>query len=311
MGSVLVALASTLVACGPAEPPKPPPRVEAIFDVPREYRVFNALPCAEGAGLVYLLSADGDLHSFDPLERKFERIGELKCPAEAGARPNSMAVDRSGTAWVNYGDGSLWRASTTDGSCEPTEFQPYQHGFSRMGMAFATTGRDLMEETLFVWGGARARFQPGVKPPKPAGNHGPRPGKGLASIDREKLELLPVGDDRGPLSTRQAELSGTGEGKLYGFFSTRPATLAEIEPQTGSTLKAKALKKVRTGRAWAFAFWGGDFWFFWAPRGKSSNVSRLSGRTGKTETVLKDVGFTVVGAGVSTCAPTTAVTSED
>jgi len=308
----LVLLAS---ACGPAEPPKPPPKVDAIFDVPREYRVFNALPCAEGAGLVYVVSKAGDLYSFQPEAREFKRIGELKCPSDSGAKPNSMAVDRSGTAWVNYGDGALFRVSTRDASCEPTDFEPHQHDFSRVGMAFATTGRDLMEETLFVWGGSRSRRKPSKassnKPAKRANRHGPRPGLGLASIDRESLELTPIGDDRGRLSVRQAELTGTGEGKLYGFFSTRPATLAEIEPQTGFTQKARGLKQVLTGRAWAFSFWGGDFWFFWAPRGKTSNVSRLSGRTNKVDKVLADVGFVIVGAGVSTCAPTTAVSSED
>lgn len=302
-----------LVACGPAEPPKPPPKVEAIFDVPREYRVFNALPCAEGAGLVYVVSTAGDLYSFHPETREFHRIGELKCPAEGGAKPNSMAVDRSGMAWVNYGDGTLFRASTRDGSCEATAFEAGQHSFSRLGMAFASTGRDLMEETLFVWGGARSGRKPSSSKKKggKGATHGPRPGLGLASIDRDKLELVPIGDDRGALSERQAELTGTGEGKLYGFFSSRPATLAEIEPQTGFTKNAKKLKKVRTGRAWAFSFWGGDFWFFWAPRGKTSNVSRLSGETGEVEEVLSDVGFIIVGAGVSTCAPTTAVSSGD
>lgn len=312
-GALLWALSTATAACGPAEPPKPPPKVEAIFDVPKEYRVFSALPCAEGAGLVYVLSGEGDLYSFQPDAREFERIGALSCRAAGGAKPNSMAVDRGGTAWVNYDDGTLFRVSTRDASCQPTDFEPGQHGFTRVGMAFASTGRDLMEETLFVWGGARSRraSRPGRRPRGKQGSSrfGPRPGIGLAKIDRNSLELQAIGDDRGPLSKLQAELTGTGEGKLYGFFSTRPATLAEIEPETGSTRRARPLKRVRTGRAWAFSAWGGDFWLFWAPRGQMSNVSRLSGSEGKVEKVLTDVGFLIVGAGVSTCAPTTAVSS--
>ena len=34
-----------------------------------------------------------------------------------GATPNSMAVDRSGTAWVNYSDGRLFKVSTKDAKC--------------------------------------------------------------------------------------------------------------------------------------------------------------------------------------------------
>ncbi|MCA9590689.1 MAG: hypothetical protein KC657_35560, partial [Myxococcales bacterium] len=56
--------------------------------------------------------------------------------------------------------------------------------------------------------------------------------------------------------------------------------------------------------AFAFAHWGGDFWLFTAPQGKSQ-VTRLKYDDGTVETVKTDVGFEVVGAGVSTCAPTT------
>jgi len=307
------ALVAALGACAPTEaPPAARPQVEAVFDVPREYRVLSTLPCAEGAGLVYVVSAEGDLYSFRPDALEFKRIGPLRCPAPPGVTPNSMAVDRSGTAWVNYQDGSYYRASTRDARCEATGYRQHQHGFGTVGMAFASSGADLIEETLFVWGGydrslrwqARRIGGDWDSPRSRSRRPGPRPGLGLAKIERHTLQLLPIGDDRSRLSTLRAELTGTGDGKLFGFFSTNPATLAEIAVETGAIRSPRELASVITGSAWAFSFWGGDFWFYWAPHGRTTNVSRLSGLDGSITKVLSDIGFRIVGAGVSTCAPT-------
>jgi hypothetical protein len=103
-----------------------------------------------------------------------------------------------------------------------------------------------------------------------------------------------------------AELTGTGDGRLYGFFTTIPeATLAKIEKSSASTSENRALDGVSTGSAWAFSFWGGDFWFY-TSFGEPSSVTRLHAQTGEIEVVKQDVGgFRIVGAGVSTCAPLT------
>jgi hypothetical protein len=264
-------------------------RVEPVFDTPREYRTIGALPCEEGASLVYVVSQEGDLYSFRPDAGEFSRIGALHCPTRGYATPHSMAVDRSATAWVNYTDGSLYRVSTKDARCARTDFEPGQHGFGRFGMAFASTGDDLSRESLFVWGSY---------------DYGDD-GRGLATIDTHTLRLQPVGDANDRLHFLEAELTGTGDGRLYGFFATgRAATLAGIDVKTGAARDPRPLPGVRTGSAWAFSFWGGDFYFFWAPGGASSRVSRLSGSDGSVNEVLHDVGFRIVGAGVSTCAPT-------
>ena len=167
-------------------------------------------------------------------------------------------------------------------------------------MAFASSGPALSEETLFVWGGLRSlygyRRRPDQEPI--------RQGIGLARIDTKTLKLSPIGTDSTRLSKQRAELTGTGDGKLFGFFATHPATFAQIDASSGVTIEPRRLRTVRTGRAWAFSFWGGDFWFYWAPWGHTSHVSRLSGEDGSSRRMMQDVGFLIVGAGVSTCAPT-------
>ena len=79
--------------------------------------------------------------------------------------------------------------------------------------------------------------------------------------------------------------------------------IAEIEKTTARVAAQTSLPGVDLGNGWAFAFWGGDFWLFTSPTGLSQ-VDRYQPSTGTTSTVLTGIGDNIVGAGVSTCAPT-------
>jgi hypothetical protein len=245
--------------------------------------------CSEAAKLVYVVSDTNQLLSFEPSSLTFTPIGTLSCPS-GGATPNSMAVDRTGTAWVNFSDGGLFKVSTSDASCQATSFQKNQSGFQRFGMAFATNSATSQEETLYV-----------------VGIEGTNGGKGLAKIDLSSMKLTTIGDFSGSLRGQGAELTGTGDGRLFGFFTTQPnATLAQIDKASGATTADQDLNGVNTGSAWAFSFWGGDFWFYTSPGTVPSTVTRKQSSTdGKIALARSDVGgFRIVGAGVSTCAPT-------
>jgi hypothetical protein len=247
--------------------------------------------CSDAARLVYVVSQENDLYSFTPTTTTLTKIGRLSCPTDGLATPNSMAVDREGTAWVNYSDGTLFKVSTADASCSATSFEPNQAGFLKFGMAFATNGPGSTEDTLYVsgldlLGGA---------------------GKGLGKIDLKTMKLTMIGEYSGNLAGEGAELTGTGDGQLFGFFTTEPyATLAEIDRAKGSTSGDKSLEGVNTGSAWAFSFWGGDFWFYTSDGVSPSRVTRLAASgAGDISVAKSDVGgFRIVGAGVSTCAPT-------
>ena len=249
----------------------------------------NQTGCSEAAKLVYVVSDLNELFSFKPDTGTFTKIGELKCPS--ASTPNSMAVDRTGVAWVNFSDGNLFKVSTSDASCEATKYVPDQEGFHTYGMAFATNGATSVEETLYV-----------------VGIDGIDSGKGLAKVDLTTMKLTKIGDFSGDLTGKGAELTGTGDGRLFGFFTTKPnAKLAQINTGTGATTDESTLTGVSTGDAWAFSFWGGDFWFYTAVKPAFSVLTRKQSSTdGNISTVKQDVGgFRIVGAGVSTCAPTT------
>ncbi len=251
--------------------------------------------CSEAAQLVYVLSDANELYSFRPNLRQFTRIGRLRCPTTAS--PNSMAIDRDAVAWVNYvesglGDsaGSLYRVSTTDASCSSASPVTLPRGWFRLGMGFSTASADDTTETLFVTATA-----------DPFGG----PSAGLGRMTGSTL--TPVGPFSGALRGQSAELTGTGDGRLYGFFTTTPVQVAQIDKTTGSITDARPLPGVETPQAWAFTFWGGDFYLYTAPSalvGRTTNVTRYRPSDGSIDTgYMRDIGFRIVGAGVSTCAP--------
>lgn len=257
----------------------------------------RAASCSEAAQLVYVLSDRNDLYSFRPNLRQFTRIGALRCPTSA--QPNSMAIDRDAVAWVNYvesglGDaaGTIYRVNTADASCTDAPPIRMPRGWFRLGMGFSTVSADDTAETLFVTGTA-----------DPLGGGSP----GLGSIDPARGLLHVIGSFSGAFRGQSAELTGTGDGRLFGFFTTSPVQVAQLDRATAAVVDATPLPGVETPQAWAFSFWGGDFYLYTAPSalgGRTTNVTRYRPSDGSVDPrYMTNIGFRIVGAGVSTCAP--------
>ncbi len=236
---------------------------------------------------IYLVTSELDLYSFNPKNLAFTQIGALDCPAPLDATPFSMGVDRTGTAFVLYSDGSLFRVDTADASCEETDFQPNQFGFRTFGMGYALDEPMGLTDSLFV---AEINFQ--------------SPSLGLASVDTETMELSPIG----PFSENPAnaiEMTGSSDGALYGYFlSDSGGWVVEIDKETAEILDSTFVPVGQSG-ALAFAFWGGeggDFYIFTSPGNANTTVTRYRPSDGSVS-ALTTLGRTVVGAGVSTCDP--------
>jgi hypothetical protein len=246
----------------------------------------------QAADYVYVLSAENDLYSFAPDKKVFTKIGPLGC--NTSLSPNSMAVDRAATAYVNYvadddSTGQIFQVSTTDASCTgPVMTMP--SGWERVGMGYSTNNAGSTAETLYV-----------------AGVGG---GMGLGLVDFGIKTVGPIGPFTGSLAGQNAELTGTGDGRLYGFFTTAPVEVAEITKTNGSTQTPVPMTGVQVPNDWAFSFWGGDFYLYTSQgqgSGNGSNVTDYDPTTGTVNTTfMTSIGFDIVGAGVSTCAPTTA-----
>jgi hypothetical protein len=268
-------------------PPDAPPDVVMVDD------------CVDaGITYIYLIGVDNRLYRFYPPTLEVTPIGIIACPSTSN--PYSMAVDRQGIAYVVFFDGTLFRVSTDTASCAPTTFESAQGGFPpRFGMGFSADMTDP-GETFFVAGSL-----PPVNPEYPI----------LATIDPATFALTQVGPTSKPIG--EAELTGTGNGDLYAFgiVNTTPdggATmttalhLSQLDKSTANVI-GDAFVQIQSGTAevtdWAFAYWGGDFYFFTSTDNTTTIVSRYTPGGTANLPVVQTIGSAIVGAGVSTCAP--------
>jgi hypothetical protein len=131
---------------------------------------------------------------------------------------------------------------------------------------------------------------------------------GLGQVDFAARTVASIGMFTGSLGGQNAELTGTGDGRLYGFFTTTPVEVSEIYKATGATQAPVPMNGVPTPRDWAFSFWGGHFYLYTSAGeglGGGSNVADYDPATGTVDPAyMSAIGFDIVGAGVSTCAPT-------
>jgi hypothetical protein len=240
-----------------------------------------------GATEIYLVTAQNEMLSFYPPTTTLTDIGPLDCPSTAS--PNSMGVDRVGTAYVNFADGTLFQVSTASAACAATPFAPGQDGFEVFGMGYVGDPADG-GDTLHVasdFAGA----------------------SDLATIDTSSFVLSPIGPF-GPGIVQSPELTGTGDGRLFAFYvdpndpTQTSSLISQIDPLTAQEIASSPLPGLLPGMDYAFAFWGGDFYIFTSTDGNSSQVTRFSPSDGSMTVVLQTpFGQAIVGAGVSTCAP--------
>jgi hypothetical protein len=242
------------------------------------------------ATLVYVVTQENQVFSFDPTSTAFTLLGPLSCPAASGATPFSMAVDRKGIAYVVFTDGELFRVDLASVACSPTSFVPDQQGFLSFGMGFTTVGGGP-GETLYV---------------AAAPQNATSTISTLATIDTTTFALSVVAPM--PNFVFQPELTGSGDGRLFAFsadsFEGSGSFIAQIDTTTAAVVASTALPSVTQGNGWAFGFWGGDFWMFTATSqdATSSDVTRYRPSDGTVE-VVATLPSLIVGAGVSTCAP--------
>ncbi len=251
--------------------------------------------CAAGAGqAIYVVDDTNTLYAFDPDSLSFTSIGQLSCPSSG--HPFSMSVDRSAIAWVFYDTGELFRVSTQDASCTATALTVPPAGFRYNGMGFASDPGNEANETLFVIGTNSNDFS-GVA-------------ASLGSIDTSSAQLHPL-VELGQLAS-MPELTGTSEGRLFGYFPGAPSYVSEIDRSSGQQLGnhwPAGSVAVDDLVGWAFAHWAGKYYVF-ESSGYPTVSSRVilvdpAGAGGQgTATVVRSTGVPlIVGAGVSTCAP--------
>ena len=268
-----------------AEGPPPPP----VAVTPTTTPVSG---CDAGATLIYVVTQQGQMLSFNPPTNAFTLIRQLACPVTIGAdaTPFSMAVDRSGTAYVEFQtqnpkQGELFRVSTATGACSATGFvnpASFTQFTNTYGMGYST---DVVDggEVLYL-----------------ASNEDV--GSRLAMLDTRAFALSLVGPFDPPVV--KPELTGTGAGDLFAFYSTEGgAAIAQIDKSTVGSTAQSMLPGVMPTFSWAFAIWGGDFYTFTSLTPNSATVVTRFRPSDSSLVQVAQFHDQIVGAGVSTCAP--------
>jgi hypothetical protein len=278
-------------ACGPSARDRPPGGGDDGPDGGNGSNVGsgNEDGCSDAAKLVYVVDENYTFSQFDPSTKTFHDLGQLNCPAGGGATPFSMSVDRDAIAWVLYSDGSLYRVDTNGLACTETSWHSTS-GLTQFGMGFSTDSSGGSTDTLFVAGGASVNGANSST---------------LAKLDTSSMTATTVGTVTG-----WPELTGTGTAELWGWFpsdetGTTTPRVEKLDKTSGAPLQTFNLSSL-TGApsAWAFAFWGGDFWVFLAKDlDFATTVYQIDGTNGTIKGMTPTGSRLIVGAGVSTCAP--------
>ncbi len=246
--------------------------------------------CAAAATFVYVIDSDNTLYKFDPKvasKAAFTRIGVVDCGA--GTSPNSMAVARDGTAYVDLMAGStcrgVYKIDIKTAECKgATPFSCGTSGFGQFGMGFSTNSASTTAETLFI---------------------GDTNASKMATLDPATGAVGVVGT----LPASGPEFTGNAAGELWAFMpQASTPRVSQIDKATGAALKTYNLSALKSSilvspSAWAFAFWGGDYYIFLqGDIDTSTNVWKMTA-SGSVSKYIPNTGLRIVGAGVSTCAP--------
>ena len=236
--------------------------------------------CADTSDLVYVIARDdAALYLFDPEDLSFTRLGALRC--SGGTNPESMSVARDGVAYVRYSDDAVYEVDLATLDCARTDYSDRATDFGSFGMGYATDSAETWRDALYVANDER-----------------------LARVDMGSWDLEVLGR-----MDSQSELTGNAAGELWAFLPLeRPAELVQLDKDDASALETIRLPGFPSASdidTFAFATWGGDFYLFVREYGMGSTTDVYRVTAGGDMTVeAADVGFDVVGAGVSTCAPT-------
>jgi len=273
-------------------------------DVP----VFN--PCPDAAAtLIYVIGKSGTLYSFDPGASTFTTIGTISCPGTSTTdTPFSMAVDREGIAYVGFSNTDpagnqigtgLFRVSTKTAICTATTYNEAKNGMYTFGMGFVANATDAGVgeagplDQLFISLDVGGITSNGL----------------LSTLDTTSFNVTKIGFFSPAPGLAAAELTGTGDGRLFAFS---PGTvdggtfIAQVDPGTAKIIAESVVPGVVQGAGWAFGFWGNAFYTFTTAGSMAGETTTLVHKfdplTMKVTLVAMNTD-TIVGAGVSTCAP--------
>ncbi len=235
----------SLFACGDDDRPTIDSSVDAQ-DAAIDAGATCACPIGDHTRSIYVLSQETEIHRFDPATETFSFVAGPVC---GGASPFSMAVDIYGVAWINLVDslGVMNLDLLDPRACSDSTYLRTNPDFGLFGMSFVSRSAEDACNDLFVL------TYSGDGP----FDEGPGLGK-LGVIDPVTGSL----EDLADINSDGGELTGTGDGRLFGFAGVDPVKLVEYNRATGAQIETIPLDGVRKTGASAVAFYAGDIYLF-------------------------------------------------
>jgi hypothetical protein len=249
---------------------------------------------SDTTSLIYVMSEAMELYSFNPTTNQFVDIAASDCTGT----PHSIAIDRSGNAYLltyafsgNFGPPTsiFYKMNLSTGHCQLTNNVSGEQGFVVFGMAFSANGSGS-DETLYLQGAGDFQSV-----------------SGLATLDTNTFQLTVMPNSAKPILGGQ--LTGTGDGRLFGLFYTTtdqgPPYFGQIDKTNGNPISSIQQAEINTSD-FSVAQWGGNFYFFMSDGYTSpqlSTVLRYSTTDGTVTNVATLQNAIILAAGVSTAAP--------
>ena len=272
-----------VVACAPARRSGPGDDDTSGGDASNVGGSGDNSNCGSGAEFVYTIDEfTNQLSRFDPHTKTFTDLGALSCN-QGAATPFSMGVDRNTIAWVLYDSGTLYHVDINNGlACTPTTWNS-PLGLIVFGMGFSTDTPGGTTDSLFVGGGGGQMASSFT----------------LAKVNTAAMTAQMVGSE-----PDLPEMTGNSNAELWGFIpSDTSARVVQFNKTDGSILTSfNEPTLAGSTNGYAFAHWGGDYWVFLSQQAMTT-VYQVDHTSGAITSTTLAPGRTVVGAGVSTCAP--------
>jgi hypothetical protein len=211
-----------------------------------------------------------------------------------------MAVDRQGDAyvlWVNstaqQTPGRLYLTNTSTAKCTALDYPLAASGFAAFGMGFVRSPAGNTDMLYATFDNSTSQ-EAGI----------------LATIGIPGLQIHAIGQFS-PELVQNAELAGTGDGRLFAFYPTEQgmsSAVAEIDSTNARVIGKDGLKDLPLAgsfgpRGWAFVSWGGEFYLFTTNLSAIGSVVTRFNPSDRSQVSVGSLPELIVGAGVSTCAP--------
>jgi hypothetical protein len=242
--------------------------------------------CTDSTEVIYLLSSDEELLTFDPVTVSTSSVRDVAC----GEDLNSMAVSRSGKFYVSSTSGSLYQFDVSSGRCTATGFDTGQLWGQKYGMGWVSDDTES-GQSLYI---AEERDFAEVAR--------------LSAIDPSTLELRVVGRFEPPITP--TELLETEDGRVVGLSvnvdEAGSMRLIELDRRTAAVTRSTDLGPGGDVTAFDFIEWRGALYLFLSFGDDRMHIPEYRMVQRWTKGTLETLGTiepTVIGASVSPCTP--------